>query len=69
MNSYLLLAIIALKGVCLFFCWKAMKMKGKHTTSSERELSDEEARLLQEKMNHLSMQNQQLRTELQELKK
>ncbi|MBM4761369.1 hypothetical protein [Bacillus sp. B15-48] len=71
MDNYLLLAIIALKGVCLFFCWKAISVSTKNNKGSQNNTSlpDEETEMLNERMNRAIVQNQQLQKELQALKK
>ncbi|UTW69364.1 hypothetical protein KHA80_21340 [Anaerobacillus sp. HL2] len=64
----LLLILVALKGICLFFCWRSMsiimKNKEKHI-----DISDAEVQELENKLTKLVKQNEQLSTELQSLKK
>lgn len=64
MDNYLLLAIVVLKAICLFFCWKAITFSGKQKNSS---LSKEETELLNERMNKAMEQNRLLQKELQSL--
>ncbi|ADU31314.1 hypothetical protein [Evansella cellulosilytica] len=69
MDNYLLLAIIALKGVCLFFCWKAISVSSKQNKQvTQNNLSKEETELLNERMNKAFEQNQLLQKELQQLR-
>ncbi|MDQ0256360.1 hypothetical protein J2S74_003780 [Evansella vedderi] len=71
MDNYLLLAIIALKGICLFFCWKAISVSKKNKQGSHKNnsLSEEEVEIINERMNKAIEQNQLLQRELQALKK
>ncbi|MFA9557938.1 hypothetical protein ACERII_11580 [Evansella sp. AB-rgal1] len=66
MDNYLLLAIIALKGVCLFFCWKAISVSSKQKNTR---LSKEQSEILTQRMNKALDQNQELQKQLQTLKK
>ncbi|ADU31729.1 hypothetical protein [Evansella cellulosilytica] len=69
MDNYLLLAIIALKGVCLFFCWKAVTMtNNKKHDDKANQLTIEEMELLQKKVDGMTEQNKQLKKEIEELK-
>ncbi|MCR6109945.1 hypothetical protein HXA35_06265 [Bacillus sp. A301a_S52] len=68
MDNYLLLAIVALKGLCLFFCWKSISVsKVQNKQTLQNNLSKEETTLLNEKMDNAIEQNRLLQEELQQL--
>lgn len=61
----LLLLFVIMKAICLFFCWKAITVARKKTTSNT---DDIEMKELEKRMATVIGQNQKLTKELQGLK-
>lgn len=70
MDNYVLLALIAMKGICLFLCWKGVKMSGKHPRQPNgvKNLTERETKKLEAEMTHMMKRNEQLKKELENLK-
>ncbi|OIJ18926.1 hypothetical protein BKP45_15385 [Anaerobacillus alkalidiazotrophicus] len=67
MNTFLLL-IVLMKGICLFFCWKAISVAKKNTDNPKSNIEDIEVKELEKRMATVIEQNQRLTKELQGLK-
>ncbi|MDG5787239.1 hypothetical protein QA612_07015 [Evansella sp. AB-P1] len=70
MNNTLLLLIIALKGVCLFICWKGVSYARRHQQNNQStgdNLTDEEKQLINDKMNRLMNENKAMHEELKSM--
>lgn len=57
-----------MKGICLFFCWKAISVAKKNTDNPKSNIEDIEVKELEKRMATVIEQNQRLTKELQGLK-